>query len=278
MPSLETRGFSLHYELHGPQRPDASGSPLVLIMGIGASCHGWLVLQVPELAQDRVNVIFDHRGAGRSSDPGEQFTTADLADDVAALLEHAALPRAHVLGAFLGGLVAQELALRHPGRVQSLTLVGTFARPDAKRRLLLETWDQMLEQRVSREVLVKLRLLWSLHDCAFAQQDLIDSMWRYYVREDAPLEDKVVQRQVRACLQHDALQRLGQIRAPTLIVCGEQDQFTPLALHRELAEHIPGSRLVAIPGAGHLVAAEVAPRFNRLVSRFLQEQDGPRTR
>jgi 3-oxoadipate enol-lactonase len=269
MPSLDTRGFSLYYEVHGQGR----GVPLVLIMGIGATCQGWLVLQVPELSRDRRNVIFDHRGAGRSTDPGEDFTTTDLADDVAALLDHLKIERANVLGAFLGGLVAQELALRHPERVTSLTLVGTFARPDAKRRMLLESWQEMLEQRVSRETIVKQRLLWTLDDLTFEQEDLIDAMWRFYLREDAPLEDKVVQRLIRACLRHDTLARLEQIQAPVLVVCGEQDLLTPVHLHRQLANRIPRARLVAIAGAGHLVAAEMAARFNRLVGRFLLEFD-----
>ncbi len=269
MASFDAPGFSMYYEVHGAER----GVPLVLIMGIGATCQGWTVLQVPELSRDRPNVIFDHRGAGKSTDPGTDFTTADMADDVVALLDHLRIPRANLLGAFLGGLVAQELALRHPERVHSLTLVGTFARADAKRRMLLESWHEMIEQRVPRDTRVKMRLLWTLHDLTFEQKDIIDAMLRYYLREDAPLEDKVVQRQVQACLRHDTLARLERIEAPTLVVCGEQDQLTPVALHRQLANRIPHSRLVQIPGAGHLVTAEMAPRFNRLVNRFLLEFD-----
>jgi pimeloyl-ACP methyl ester carboxylesterase len=269
MPSFDQRGFSLYHETHG-QGP---GIPLVLIMGIGATCQGWLVLQVPELSRDRPNVIFDHRGAGRSTDPGGEFTSAELADDVTGLLDHLGIERANILGAFLGGLVAQELALRHPRRVHSLTLVGTYARPDAKRRMLLESWREMIESRVSREALLKWRLLWSLHDLTFEQEDILDAMCRFYLREDAPLEDKVIERQIRACLAHDTVDRLEHIEAPTLVVCGEQDLLTPVHLNRELANRIPNSRLVLIPGAGHLVPAEMAPRFNRLVNRFLLEFD-----
>jgi pimeloyl-ACP methyl ester carboxylesterase len=269
MPSFATRGFSLYYETHG----QGTGVPLLLIMGIGASSQGWLVLQVPELSRGRPNVIFDNRGAGRSTDPGEDFTTAEMADDVISLLDHLRIPRANVLGAFLGGMVAQEVALRHPDRVNSLTLVGTYARADAKRRMLLENWQEMIEHGVSREARLKARLLWTLHDLTFEQADIIDAMWRFYLRQDAVLEEKVVHRQIQACLRHDTVARLEQIQAPTLIVCGEQDLLAPIHLHRQLSNGIPHSRLVPIPGAGHLVAAEMAPRFNRLVERFLLEFD-----
>src|SRR5262245_57808118 len=118
MPSFSSRGFAIHYERHG----SGSGVPLVLIMGMGATCQGWLVLQVPELSRDRPNVIFDNRGAGSSEDPGADFTTADLAEDLRALLDELRLERANLLGAFMGGMVAQELAIRHPERVHTLTL------------------------------------------------------------------------------------------------------------------------------------------------------------
>src|SRR5262245_48634665 len=156
MPSFTSRGFSIHYERHGT----GSGVPLVLIMGMGATCKGWLVLQVPELARDRPNVIFDNRGAGRSEDPGEPFGTADLARDTLALLDELQLERANVLGAFLGGMVAQELAILAPERVHTLTLVGTFARADARRRMLLEQWRELADSHVPYAARVKSRLLW----------------------------------------------------------------------------------------------------------------------
>ena len=94
-------------------------------------------------------MIFDHRGVGESGDPGGPFSIADLADDCVALLDALQIERAACLGLFMGGMVAQELALRHPQRVERLVLVGTYARPDAKRRLLLEKWRAMAGGAVS---------------------------------------------------------------------------------------------------------------------------------
>jgi len=268
MPSFKTRGFAIHYEVHG----DGTGTPLLLVMGMGGTCQGWLTVTVPDLVKaGRRVVIFDNRGAGQSEDPGGPFTTADMAEDARALLDHLGIPRAHVLGGFLGGMIAQELAVTHPSRVASLILVGTYARADAKRRLVLELWKSMVELKVPAELRIKKRLIWTLGDATMAQEDLIDAMWRFYLRDDAPMDDRVFVRQAEACIAHDARERLGEIVAPTLVVCGEGDILTPPHMSRELVARIKGARLVLLPNAGHLVAAELAPRFNRLVSRFLAE-------
>ena len=270
MPSFRARGFKIHYELHG----DGAKTPLLLVMGMGGTCQGWLTVTVPDLVKaGRPIVIFDNRGAGQSEDPGGPFTTPEMAQDARALLDELEIRRAHVLGGFLGGMIAQELALANPERVASLILVGTYARADAKRRLVLDLWKSMVQLGVPAELRIKNRLCWTLGDATLEQEDLIEAMWRFYLRDDAPMDDKVFARQAEACVAHDALERVGQIAAPTLVVCGEGDILTPPHLSRQLAARIKGSRLVVMPNAGHLVAAELAPRFNRLVSRFLAEQE-----
>ena len=178
-----------------------------------------------------------------------------------------------MLGGFLGGMIAQELALSHTARVASLVLVGTYARADAKRRMVLDLWKSMVDLHVPAELRIKKRLIWTLGDATLEQTDLIESMWRFYLRDDAPMDDRVFSRQAEACIAHDALERVAEIAAPTLIVCGEGDILTPPHMSRELASRIKRSRLVLLPNAGHLVAAELAPRFNRLVNRFLAEQE-----
>lgn len=268
MPSFRSRGFGIHYEVHG----DGAGTPLLLVMGMGGTCQGWLSVTVPDLVKaGRRCVIFDNRGAGQSEDPGGPITTAEMAEDTCALLDHLAIPRAHVLGGFLGGMIAQELAIAHPERVASLILVGTYARADAKRRAILDLWKRMVEIGVPAELRIKKRLIWTLGDATMEQEDLIEAMWRFYLRDDAPMDDKVFARQAEACIRHNALDRLAQITAPTLCVNGEGDILTPPVLSREIVSRIKDSRLVLLPNAGHLVAAELAPRFNRLVIRYLAE-------
>ena len=266
---ISVAGRKVYYELHGQAR----GVPLVLVMGMGGSCRGWLALQVPEFARQHRTLIFDHRGVGASEDPGGPFTTAQMADDLAGLLDALAIERADVLGVFMGGMVAQELALRHARRVDRLVLVGTWARPDAKRRMLLTQWRELARSGASIETLVRERLLWTLQDETLEQQDLIDAMVQFFTRDGAPLSADVFARQCDACLAHDSADRLRQIRQRTLVVCGRHDALTPPKFHRELADEIPGAQLVTLHYGAHLVMAESAESFNRTVLQFLAEDE-----
>jgi 3-oxoadipate enol-lactonase len=267
VPHAVVQGRKVYYEFHG----EHPGVPLVLVMGMGGSCRGWLPLQVPEFSQHHRTLIFDHRGTGGSDDPGGAFSTADLADDAVGLFEALGIERAHALGAFMGGMVCQELALRHPERVDRLMLVGTYARPDAKRSLILRHWRELALGGAAIDVMVRERLLWTLQDDTLEQTDLIDAMIRFFTRDGAPLTEDVFARQCDACLRHDTADRLHEIGHPTLIVCGRHDRLTPPKFHRLLADEIPHAELVTIDFGAHLVMAESAERFNRTVLQFLDE-------
>ncbi|HVP29060.1 MAG TPA: alpha/beta fold hydrolase [Myxococcota bacterium] len=267
MPHVVVQGRKVYYEEHGPR----AGSPFVLVMGLGGSCRGWLPLQVPDFSKHYRTIVFDNRGVGGSDDPGGSFTTADMADDLAGLLDALSIPRAHVMGIFMGAMIGQELALRHPQRVAKLVLVGTYARPDAKRRMLLAHWRELARGGLAVEHQVRERLLWVLQDETLEQTDLIESMIAFFTRDGAPLSNDVFVRQCDACLAHDTHDRLRDVACPTLVVCGRNDQLTPPKLHRELADEIPGARLVTFSYGGHIVAAESAERLNHLVLQFLAE-------
>jgi pimeloyl-ACP methyl ester carboxylesterase len=267
VPHALVQGEKLYYEEHG----DADGAPLLLAMGMAGSCRGWLPLQVPELSQHRRTLIFDYPGVASSSGGAAPFGTGDLADTAAGLLDALDIPRAAVLGVFMGGMVAQELALRHPGRVERLVLVGTWARPDAKRRMLLTHWRDLAERGMPVEVLVRERLLWTAQDATIEQTDLIEQMIAFFQRDGAPLTAELFARQCDACLGHDALDRLHEIRCPTLVACGRNDQLTPPAFHRQLADEIPEARLVTFAHGAHLVVVESAEAFNAAVVEFVAE-------
>jgi len=266
VPHADVQGRKLYYEIHG----DHAGPPLVLAMGIGGSCRGWLPLQVPEFSKHRTTLIFDYPGVGKS-DPGEaSFGTADLADTLAALLGSLSIEQADVLGPFMGGMVAQELALRHPERVDRLVLVGSYARADAKRRLLLEHWRD-LATRAPLASLVRDRLLWTLHDETIDQTDLIEQMVDFFTRDGAPLSAEMFAAQCTACLAHDTLDRLGDIPHPTLVLCGRNDQLTPVKLHQQLVDGMPDARLSTLSYGAHLVMVESVETFNRTVLQFLED-------
>ena len=271
MPYITLAKHKLHYELHqGAAAEDTT--PLVLLMSLGGSCRGWMPLQVPVFSQTRPVVIFDNRGAGDSEDPGGNFSITDLADDTIGLLDALEIEQADLLGAFMGGMTAQEIALRHPDRVRRMVLSGTYARPDAKRRMLLEDWADLAKAGVPLEKMSRKRLLWTLQDETLEQRDLIDGMLDFFAREGVPVSADTFVRQCRACIEHDTLDRLPEIEHPTLIVCGRHDQLTPTKFHHTLAELIPNARLVTIRFGAHLVMVESAERFNQSVLQFLDEK------
>lgn len=267
MPHAVVQGRKLYYELHG-QHP---GPPFLLAMGIGGSCRGWLPLQVPEFSRERPTLIFDYPGVGGSEAQAGPFSTADLADTAVGLLDALDIEQADVGGAFMGGMVAQELALRHPQRVARLVLMGTYARADAKRRMLLEQWRELARSDAPLSVMIRDRLLWTAHDDTIAETDLIEQMIEFFTRDGAPLSAELFARQCEACIGHDTLSRLEQIRQPTLVLCGAHDLLTPPKLHRELAAGIRDARLVTLPGGAHLVMVESAEIWNRTVLQFLAE-------
>jgi pimeloyl-ACP methyl ester carboxylesterase len=268
MPIAEIENRKIDYEVHEPET-EVSAKPLVLINGIGGSSRGWMPLQVPEFSKSRPTVLINHRGVMGSEDPGGSFTTADLADDVALLLDALKIENADVLGSFMGGMTAQELALRHPSRVNRLALLGTYARPDAKRRLILEDWANLARAKISQEILMRTRLAWTLEDRTLEQTELIEGMLKFFEKEGSPVSHDLFVRQCEACLAHDTFDRLGNIEHPTLVICGRKDRLTPPTLHRELADHIPNARLVVLQYGAHLVMVESAVRFNQVVLQFL---------
>lgn len=267
MPHALVHGEKLYYEVHG----DADGAPLVLAMGMSGSCQGWLPLQVPEFSRHYRTVIFDYPGVGRSDGGDAAFSTADLADTLVGLLDALDLPRVSLLGASMGGMVAQHVALEHPDRIERLVLVGTYARPDAKRRMLLSHWRDLARQRVPVEMLVRDRLLWTAQDATMEQTDLIEQMIDFFRRDGAPLSADLFARQCEACLAHDTLDRVHEIARPTLVACGRHDALTPPAFHRQLADEIPDARLVTFAYGAHLVMVESAEAFNRTVVEFVSE-------
>ena len=269
MANAEVFGRRLYYELH--EGPDTM-PPLLLVTGMAGACTGWLALQVPEFVQSRSVLIFDHRGVGESEDDGKEFTTRDLAMDAGALVRALGLGPVDVLGPFMGGMVAQELALEEPELVRKLVLVGTYAKADAKRRMLLEQWTRMIEGGTPLSTMAYERLLWTLQDETLEQADLIEAMTKTFGEGQAPFDADLILRQFAACRAHDAADRLGALPHDTLVVCGRHDHLTPPRFSRELADLIPHAQLVTLSYGAHLVMAESAERFNHIVLQFLDDE------
>jgi pimeloyl-ACP methyl ester carboxylesterase len=264
MPFADRGTHRLSYETLG--RDDAP--PLLLVMGMGFSARAWGGLPA-RLAREFRVTLFDNRGAGESTAPVRPFGIGDLADDAAAVLEAAGSFPAAVFGVSMGGMVAIELALRHPGRVRSLVLGATFAGWRASRKAAPAVLGSLLAggvlSRLGRHALSARSLVSDetrrLHLDAFA--DWIENAGR--------VGPRVLSQQVAAVAAWDAWERLAEIRVPTLVLSGDADRLIPPANSRRLAEAIPGARLVLVPDAGHCFPLERPEETLREVAKFLRQ-------
>ena len=274
MPLAKLSRHSLYYEFYPARDPQPDLLPIVLVMGIGGRCAGWLPFQVPSFSESRPVLIYDHRGVGASEDPGHPFTTGDLARDLIELLDVLELGRVDAAGYFLGGMTIQEAAFADPSRFRNLVLIGTWARPDAKRRMLLAEWAALARAQTPAATMIRHRLIWTLSDDALDESELVATAMAHLDDGQTPVTGEVFARQCDACIGHDALDRLPGLAHPTLAICGRRDLLTPTKFSREIAEAMPNARDVALAYSGHAVMAERPERFNQVVLHFLDEGRG----
>jgi pimeloyl-ACP methyl ester carboxylesterase len=248
MPHIRAGDIDIYYEIHG------SGAPvLTMIRGLGADVTAWFS-QIPELSRHFQLIVFDNRGAGRTDKPDAPYSTAQMAEDTKGLLDALDIPRTSVLGLSMGGMIAQEFAIRYPDRLQRLVLGCTaFGGPDfiaPPREVFAERGERTL---FSDETIANNRSIIEAYN---------DAKSRF------PIPPFALQRQLEAILRHDTANRVGQITAPTLVITGSEDRLIPPENSRLLAARLPYSLLRELPG-GHLFASEHPDLFNRAVIDFL---------
>jgi 3-oxoadipate enol-lactonase len=260
-------GTRLHFQVAG--RP--SGEPVLMIQGLGTDKTGWTIQRLAFAPHHRV-VAFDNRGVGRSDKPFGRYTLDEMADDAIAVLDAAGIESAHVMGASMGGAIAQLIALRHPQRVRSMILVCTACQNHPWRRELLNEWAAIANERGTAEM-AKRAAHWVMAGRS------IRRFWPavgWFGPLAVSLPAHAFTSQVRAILDapEELADRLGTLDVPTLVVVGSQDILTPRGDSEELAERIPGAELVVISGAAHGLMIEHATTFNRVVLDFLSRVSG----
>ena len=261
MATTTTRdGVTLYYERHGD-----GGDPLLLVMGLGGSVEFW-EFQTPVLARTHRVCVYDNRGVGRSDKPAGPYTVRTLSDDAGAVMDACGFDRAHVVGLSMGGMIAQELALRHSDRVGALVLAATYARPDERVRGVA-TGAPTDPGAVDPKQLFKFMMAMVLSP-EFIQRE---KAWLRTVR-DRVLATWTIEgfmAQMAAVMAHDAAAELGGIGAPTLILQPTADQLIPPHASDELHRLIPGSELLKFDHGSHGFNVEQADKFNRAVLDFL---------
>ena len=290
---VPSNGIELEVEQHGP----ADGPPMVLIMGLGMQLLGWPEALVELLAQAGFRVIrFDNRDIGLSTkfdDWGSAdllsgalrhalrlslhspYTLDDMAEDTVGLLDGLGIARAHIVGASMGGMIAQIIAARHPARVASLTLIMTTS---GSRRLPGPT----LKARLA---------LLSAPANPNRIESVIDhgsAIHRVIASPGFPTEEALVRERIALSLKranhprgigrqllavaagYDRTPLLGSITAPTLVIHGRADPLVPVANGIDLAKHIPGAKLELIEGMGHDLPEALLPRLAGSIAAHAQ--------
>ena len=259
-------GTRIHYEVTGK----SGATPVLMIQGLGASKNAWNLQRIAMATRFRC-ISFDNRGAGRSDKPTEPFTLEQMADDAIAVLDAAGIETAHIVGASMGGVISQIVAVKYPQRVRSLTLVCTACRNHPWRQDLLQTWAKTAEEKGMIEV-GKEAAQWVMSPRSFRR--LVPAFtWMGPLAALRPRHSFVSQIHAILDTREDLVDQLSTITAPTMVIVGNQDILTPRGDSEEIAERIPNSELVVISGAAHGLMMEHSSTFNKILIEFLQRTE-----
>ena len=267
VPYIQTSRLRIYYEIRG------RGESLVLIRGLGSSSES-----APELVEElsaRFSVVsFDNRSVGLTDQPQEPFTVRDMADDTAALMDGLEIDSAHVLGISLGGMIAQELALRHPHRVRRLALACTHAgirncvrSPEWATRIFNESAEMPRpEARAYAVPILFARKTIEEHP------ETVEHMLATTVNNNQSKSSYKLQ--LAAALGHDTYDRLPEIKHPTLVATGSEDVLIMPENSRVIADLIAGARLVEFEETGHMFFIEKVKEVSRaLIDFYTTDED-----
>ena len=244
------------------------GTDVLLIGGLGDSVEAWQ-FQLSGLCESFRMTAFDNRGAGRSALPDGPFTVESMADDAASVVRAAGLHSVHVAGFSGGSVIAQELAIRHPGLVRSLVLVSTWARVDPYFEAMARAWRWMAASAPSERGFLEAFFVW-----IYTRRAHLDGTVDQMIEEALAFPHAASAEAIQRTL--DAFSRTRQPIGypggpPSLVLAGSEDLATPWQYGREVADLIPGARFEIWDGEAHQPFQEAPDRFNRLVAEFWTE-------
>ena len=265
MATVKANGIEIYYEVTG------NGPPLTMIMGLGCSSRQWKWM-VPLLAESFRVITFDNRGVGRTDKPDTEYSTDLFADDIATLLNTLNIDRTHIFGISVGGMIAQKFALNHPEMVDRLVLGCTmpsfFHLPPATEDSQRMQESQLLPPDKSVDVMLSL----FLSEKFFAESpDLAAQLKEVMLTEKLEQGEDAFLLQLGAAMSHDTLEQVKNITAPTLVITGDLDPMAPVENARFLAEQIPDSTLVELPGVRHAFWVEKFEEASSIIKEFLTQ-------
>jgi pimeloyl-ACP methyl ester carboxylesterase len=252
MPKIKVNDIQIYYEVHG------EGFPLIMIMGWTGNVDWWDRRLIHELSKKYKLVIFDNRGTGRTDISDMKYTIKLFANDTAGLMDALGISRANVFGVSMGGMIAQELVLNYPEKVEKLILCsthcgGTKSVPPSQKALDMFIVD---ESALSPEQIARMTIpLLFTEDFIKNYPDLIELAIKRMLR--VPISNEAFMRQLNAITEFDTYERLAQIKVPTLILHGKRDILIPPENGSILAKAIPNAKLVYFENSAHELIEEM---------------------
>ncbi|MGI9585289.1 MAG: alpha/beta fold hydrolase [Acidimicrobiia bacterium] len=258
MPLVSVGSYEINYVERG------SGPPVLLIHGLAGDFGAW-ESQIEAFSADHRVIAFDNRGAGRSTQVDEPITTEDMAKDTLALMDALDVESTHIVGRSMGGAIGQHIALLGPERVKTLTMCASFAKLDPLGRRVLINMREVLEWRDS----------WADHARHSVPNFVSGSFYNTHPEIVRGIERLIggttrlpacYIRQNQACLDHDTLDRLGEIDCPTLILAGGVDPICSIQATSWMQERMPQAETVIFEDSSHFFLMEEYDRFMAVLS------------
>lgn len=261
-------GTGIAYDVFGK----ADGEPLLMIQGLGTDSRGWALQRMALGRRFRCYAI-DNRGVGGSDRPPGPYDLGEMAADAVAVLDAEGVESAHVMGASMGGVLAQILAVNHTERVRSLALVCTSCRHHDWRIELFETWAAAVREGGMSALAREDALRWLVGPRLRRRFGLWLNLLARIMLQSPP-EPFVAQVEAILAAPDELRFELVNVAVPTFVITGSQDLLTPIGDAEELAEYIPGAELFELRGAAHGLMVEAPMAFNTAVGGFFERVSG----
>jgi len=262
MPTVKVNDINMYYEIHG------EGEPLILISGNGAESSQWKEM-IPTFSKDCRVIPFDNRGAGRTDKPDMEYSIEMMAADVIGLMDVLGIEKGHILGASMGGMIAQSIAFLYPNRVKSLILAVTMMKVSPRAQYACSQAIEHVHDGSDPEALAKYSAVWSFPEEVFENPEAVDRIKNAMLIVLNPQTVGAFKQQNDACAKFDSSTWVSKIKVPTLVIGGDGDMVLPQKYSgQELAKAISGSKFISLPGA-HMAYLLSAEAFQKHVMDFI---------
>ena len=270
----------IYYEIYNTHSKDL---PLVLIMGLGMDLRGWM-FQVPEFSKHFKTVVIDNRGVGKSIKPIPPYSTEQMAEDVIEVMDNVGIKKANIVGASMGGMITQIIAINHPERIEKAVLACTLAKlSDFEMDLVKRGLKMIKGLEFSEELMKNFSLFLDMNpDAIFdflskyllsekflkSNYELFKEFIKQYIQDGFSVQGFVGQ--LYAVINHNTENEIEKIKSKTLVISGGNDIMVTPEHSKYLSSKIKDSKLVILEGGSHAFMFEMANEFNTEVLRFLK--------